>query len=116
MTSQLSHGGYGQDCPEGIHQHKYAGGGHAGCGGYIEALEIECVERGVIFLLHEHVHDQAAGLPPQRWRWKEYKDCGELLDAFEKLWGSHDRDGFSPWFNKPYWKIVNYNNVPQFEL
>ena len=36
----ISHGAYGAYTRYSVKQHKYAGGGYAGCGGYIEVLEI----------------------------------------------------------------------------
>jgi hypothetical protein len=109
--STLHHGGYCQPCPEGIHQHKYAGGGNPGCGGYMEALEIESV-RGLIFLLHEYRDDHSGprGGRVQRYRWRVFDTLADVLEAWKILWTlSGSGEGFVVWTDKPFWEAVDYN-------
>jgi hypothetical protein len=111
MTKKLLHGGYALEVPEGIHQHQYAGGGYPGCGGFIEALEIECVH-GPIFLIQEYVDDEVRRREKTHWRWRApYKDLPAMLEDWERVWcGARKTDGWTVWHAKPFWETVDYNN------
>ncbi len=53
--SLVAKGGYARESRYEIIQHKYMGGGHPGCGGYIELLEIKNPPRGKCsIVIHEH--------------------------------------------------------------
>ena len=97
------------DRPEGIHQLQYAGGGHPGCGGVMEALEVETMQ-GPIFLLHEYrTESQMYG---ERYRWRQFEHGGDALANFDKACWPGDGTGFTPWNDKPFWEAVDYNPPP----
>ena len=51
---QISRGGYSQEVPVPVTQHKCRAGGHPGCGGYVEVIELELP--GIVnrFVLQEY--------------------------------------------------------------
>jgi hypothetical protein len=103
--AQLNHGGYSLDVPDGIYQLRYTGGGHPGCGGYMEALEIEATT-GPIFLLQEY-RDDCHGV---RWRWRKFEEGWEVIEAMDRAWSlSTTGEGFTPWSKEPFWQAVDYN-------
>lgn len=104
----IGHGGYGRYTRYDIQQHEYAGGGHGGCGGYIEVLEIKNPPNkrcgAVIYEYNsgqDHIHSS----------FTEWKTIKNAITAFEKSRSFPDKfselDGFirrvncgllTPWF------------------
>ncbi len=82
----LTHGTYGQYTRYEIVQHKYAGGGYPGCGGYIEVLEIKNPpDNRQGFIIHEH--DSNWGTAFTEWETLE-----DARLAFAGHWSSNFRD------------------------
>jgi len=81
----VQHGGYGRYTRYNITQHQYAGGGHPGCGGFIEALEIhDAPDDRCQFILHEDIEDY--------YRFGsvffEFDSLANMLAIWDKAWGS----------------------------
>ena len=86
----VGHGGYGQYTRYDITQHKYAGGGYQGNGGYIEVLEIK------------NPPDNRWGIVINEYKspggsvFTEWETLENALDAFSKFWSSSQTEsGFS---------------------
>lgn len=79
-TSKLSvgHGGYGKYTRFIIEQHKYAGGGWPGCGGFIEILEIKNPPQGRCGTV---IHEENSG----RSTFYEFKSLNDALEAYGKF-------------------------------
>lgn len=78
----VGHGGYGRCTRYDIVQHRYAGGGHEACGGFIEVLEIRNPpdnRAGVVI----HEWDNARGAVFSEWERVEH-----AIAAFESQWGN----------------------------
>lgn len=74
-------GGYGLETIFDIVQHKYAGGGHPGAGGYIEVLEIKNPPGGRHgIIIHEENSDRGH-------MFSEWQTLEGALSAFDKYWG-----------------------------
>lgn len=87
-----------------VRQLKYMGGGHPGCGGYVEALAVEpnYPPMESRYVMQEHRSDQTR--PPQRWRWREYPSEEDLLVAWKQAWNLvNNEDGWSEWQAKRPW-------------
>ena len=85
----VSHGGYGRPTRYNVVQHKYAGGGHAGCGGHIEVLEIVSPpddKHGI--LVYEYSEDATS----IRTVFTEFDTLKHAISAWEKGWGSGDEE------------------------
>jgi len=84
-VENISHGGYGRYTRYKIIQHKYAGGGYQGCGGFIEVLEIKNPPDNrcgfVIYLdmLDMDSYDSA---------FFEFKTLEDAKEAFENSWSA----------------------------
>jgi hypothetical protein len=95
----LRHGAYSLEVPEFVGQLQYAGGGHGGCGGYLEVLELDLSPP--VFLIHEFRTDTRG----QLWRWKIISG-----DAIDSEWNAAmsyfnpSREGFSEWSTVPFWQ------------
>jgi len=74
----VGHGGYGQYTRYDITQHKYAGGGYPGCGGYIEVLEIKNPPDGRCgIVIYEN-------LSPKGGAFTEWETLEDALNAYTK--------------------------------
>ncbi len=108
----VAHGGYGRYSRFNITQHKYAGGGHPGCGTYIEILEIQNPPDGRCgIVLHQDIRDYHH-YGSTFW---EFESIDDVLAIWDQVWYvSADSDskiskskgfkrkvscgGLSPWF------------------
>lgn len=107
----VAHGGYGRYTRYDITQHKYAGGGHPGFGGFIEVLEIKNPPENRQGIVIYDFHESNGSCESFFTEWETLESA---LEAFEKCWGSRDAEkklaalpGFkrsvtcgvlSPWF------------------
>ncbi len=89
-TSKLnvSHGGYGKYTRFIIEQHKYAGGGWPGDGGFIEVLEIKNPPQGRCGTV---IHEENSG----RSTFYEFKSLNDALEAYGRFRSSSLTDKFS---------------------
>lgn len=110
VTGRVSvgHGAYGRYTRYDIQQHKYAGGGHGGCGGYIEVLEIkDSPDKRCNAVIYEY----NSGQGHIRSSFTEWNTIKNAITAFEKSRSFPDKfselDGFirrvncgllTPWF------------------
>jgi len=86
VTGQVcvSQGSYGMYTRYDIIQHKYAGGGHPGGGGYIEVLEIKGPPDGRWgIVIHENTSSRGSVFT-------EWETLDKAKDVFEKHWGIQD--------------------------
>jgi hypothetical protein len=98
---RLNRGGYSAECPYAAVQLRYMGGGHPGCGGFCEALEI-AAPAGVVFLLQEYRVDRLDG---PRYRWRELPSRDELLDLWPRAYTlCQTGEGFGAWSRTPWWE------------
>ena len=99
MTT-INHAWYCMEVELPVIQHRYAGGGYPGCGGYVDALELS-LPRGNRFVLHEYRHDvRGVG-----YRWRECRSLDELFDAFNKVMAPPaQRPAMSRWHSRPWWE------------
>lgn len=80
--ASVGHGGYGQYSRFTIEQHKYAGGGYPGNGGYIEVLEIKNPPDGRWgIVINEHTSLDGTAF-------SEWESLADALAVFEQYWGS----------------------------
>lgn len=86
--------------PEGVEQLRYAGGGHPGCGGFIEALEVNAPEE-TSFIIQEYRHDANHD---RVYRWREFDSRAAMLAWFELNCVGPNPEGYSPWSEKPVWE------------
>lgn len=84
----VAHGGYGRYTRYDITQHKYAGGGYPGCGGYIEVLEIKNPpdERWGIII------NEDSSPKSKRCSFTEWETLKNALDAFSDYWCSNQTE------------------------
>lgn len=83
----IGHGGYGGYTRYAVKQHKYAGGGHPGCGGFIEVLEISDPPGGRASNI---IYDYRS---PGGGTFTEWETLAAALEAFEKYGSAPERDG-----------------------
>ena len=100
MNKPLIHGAYSEDVTYDIEQIHYMAGGHPGCGGFCEALQIEICDVSIKFILHEYRSDCNGN----RSRWCEYASREELIEAWESAWMMcHTGQGFGECQKKKTW-------------
>lgn len=89
-TSELSvdHGCYGRYTRFVIKQHKYAGNGWPGCGGFIEVLEIKNPPEGRCGTI---IHEENSG----KSTFHEFRSMGDALEAYKKFWSLSSTEKFS---------------------
>ena len=103
LKNVIYHGAYGQPSGYKMIQHKYMGGGHPGCGGWIELLEVKDPPEGKCgIIIHEHLSRQNSCES----FFTEWQTLEQALLAFEKYEGWGDRHkkfskmpGFLRWVN-----------------
>lgn len=79
-VENISHDGYGRYTRYKIVQHKYAGGGHPGCGGFIEVLEIKNLpDKRCGFVIYSDMGSCDSVF-------FEFKSLEDAIKAFEKNW------------------------------
>ena len=101
MTETLSRGAYSESAAYDIEQIHYMGGGHPGCGGFCEALQIELCKGTVKFILHNY-HSDCYG---NRSRWCEFASREELTEAWKRAWTMcQTGERFGEWHKEPWWK------------
>lgn len=81
----VTHGAYVDETIYEIIQHKYVAGGHPGCGGYMELLEIKNAPHGKCGIV---IHEHSSGMDSEESRFAEWQSLPEALEAFEKWWGA----------------------------
>lgn len=81
----VTKGGYALESLYDIVQHEYAGGGYAGCGGYIEVLEIKNPPEDRQSIV---IYEYNSGLGAQ---FSEWEDLEFALAAYKRYWGSPER-------------------------
>ena len=75
----IGYGGYGKLTKFIVNQHKYAGSGWPGCGGFIEVLEIKNPPQGRCGIV---IHEENSG----RSTFHKFGSLNEALKAWEKFW------------------------------
>lgn len=100
----LQAGAYGFAIEHPCVQHKYAGGGHGGCGGCIWALEFTGDQRLATFLVYEYRTD----CDGQRHRMAECESLEDCLALWNAAWGwpgptPQTAGRFTPWTTEPPW-------------
>ena len=80
----LPHGGYGIRTRYDIIQYRYAGGGHPGCGGYLEVLGVKNPpEDKCPIIIHQYVSNSDV----EEFSFAEWHTLDDAITAFEKYWG-----------------------------
>ncbi len=101
-------GGYGIESIYNIVQHKYAGGGHSGCGGYIEVLEIkDSPDKKCGIIVHEYLTHIGHTFT----EWQTLKDA---LFAYDKCWGNEDNHNVFPTLTGFIRRVVCRDLTPWF--
>lgn len=87
----VGQGGYGRHTRFDIKQLEYAGGGHPGCGGFIEVLEIKNpIDDKCAIILHEYQTQEYSVMC----YFTEWDCVHNALDAFKKKWEGLSSDNF----------------------
>ncbi len=90
--SGVGHGGYGRYSRFEVKQHKYAGRGYPGCGGYIEVLQIFNPIEGKCGNIFYSYHQQEYSTFAYFIEWETIEDA---LNAFQKHWEGLDSEKYS---------------------
>ena len=99
---QLNRGGYSQEVPVPVVQHKYKAGGHPGCGAYVEVIDLDLPGVGRRFVLQEYIDD----IDGQRYRFREYQHLEHAVAAWEQSWPQLSALTGCERYTKPYWELA----------
>jgi hypothetical protein len=100
----LNRGAFSEECPFECEQLGYLGGGHPGCGSFVEALKI-IVSGECRFVLQQYVDDYRG----KRYRFKEFESADQVVDAMRIVWPDVRALLQCQWTDQPWWALLPFD-------